>query len=202
MPAPSAMRGDMPVHLNAAAAVRLLAFSITSIAFCAVHAHHEAAQRVDRSLQNWPIDAFALVDQHGRKFTHERLLGRWTFVLLGDTRCAEPCKAALAALSGLVKRIHRSDAVLETQVLFVSLDSADTPARLKEYLAPYDKLWVGATGSPQTLTRLADDLGSPARGRGGSLALVGPQGLLHAEYLPPFDVLRLTADYLKARALH
>jgi protein SCO1/2 len=173
-----------------------------SIAFCVARAHHDAEQRVDRSLQNWPVDAFTLVDQHGRKFTRERLLGRWTFVLVADTRCAEPCSAALSALSGLMQRIHRSDAVLQTQVLFVSLDPADTPARLKQYLAPYDTLWVGATGAPRTLARLADDLGAAARGRGGSLALVGPEGLLHAEYLPPFDVPRLTADFLKARALH
>jgi protein SCO1/2 len=192
----------MRIHLNAGAAARLLALSMLSIAFCVARADHDGVQRVDRSLQNWPIEAFTLVDQHGRKFTHERLAGRWTFVLVGDTRCLDPCSAALSALSGLVKRIHRSDAVLQTQVMFVSLEPADTPARLKEYLAPYDKLWIGATGSPQTLARLADDLGAAARGRGGSLALVGPQGLLYAEYLPPFDVLRLTADYLKARALH
>jgi protein SCO1/2 len=173
-----------------------------SIVFCAAQGHHENPQRVDRSLQNWPIERFALLDQHGRELTHERLLGRWTFVVVGDTRCTVPCSAALGALSGLMKRIYRSDAVLQTQVIFLSLDPADTPARLRRYLEPYDALWIGATGSPRALGRLADDLGAIARGPGGSLALVGPQGLLHAEYLPPFDVPRLTADFLKARALH
>ncbi len=166
-------------------------------------AGHEAAQRVDHTLQGWPIENFSLVDQHREKFTRERLLGRWTFVLVGDTRCAQPCAAGLAALEGLQKRIYRSDAILGTQVLFVSLDPGrDTPAALKQYLAPYDKRWIGATGPSRTLSRLTDDLALAGKSYGSALALVGPQGFLHALYPAPFDVPRLTADFLKARALY
>jgi len=166
-------------------------------------AHHDSKQRVDRALEGWPIEAFVLVDQHGAKFTNERLLGRWTFVLVGDTRCAQPCADSLAALQGLSKRIHRTEAILTTQVLFVSLDRRrDTPAALKKYLAPYDPHWIGATGPAPALARLTDDLNLAGAGPGSSLALVGPQGFLHTVYTAPFDVLRLTADYLKARALY
>lgn len=167
-------------------------------------AHHEAKhQRVDRVLEGWPIEAFTLVDQHGAKFGGERLLGRWTFVLTGDTRCAQPCAHGLSALDALAKRIWHSDAILTTQVLFVSLDpQRDTPAALKAFLARYDKRWIGATGEPRTLSRLADDLDLAGRSPGSSLALVGPQGFLHAVYPAPFDVPRLTADFLKARALY
>jgi len=164
-------------------------------------------------LEGWPVDAFTLVDQHGKKFAQERLLGRWTFVLFGDTHCDQPCAAALAALLGLSQRIARTEAVLTTQVVFVSLDpKRDTPPRLREYLAPYDKHFIGATGSPQTLQRLADDMGigdqiprdpgpsnTGPRSYPGSLTLVGPDGFVRAEYLPPFDVPLLTAEYLKTR---
>lgn len=166
-------------------------------------AHHDSKQHVDRALEGWPIEAFILVDQHGAKFTNERLLGRWTFVLVGDTRCAQPCADGLGALQGLAQRIHRTEAILTTQVLFVSLDPRrDTPAALKKYLAPYDRHWIGATGAARTLARLADDLNLAGRGPGRSLALVGPQGFLHAVYAAPYDVPRLTADFLKARALY
>jgi len=175
-------------------------------------AHHEA-QPVNRAYEGWPVDDFTLTDHHGKAFTREQLRGRWTFVLFGDTRCAEPCAAALSAMTGLSERIFRSDAILTTQVLFVSLDPArDTPARLQKYLASYDKHFIGVTGAWPTLKRLADDLGvagdlpadakasSDGRRYRGSLVLVGPDGFVRAEYLAPFNVPYLTADYLKTRA--
>jgi protein SCO1/2 len=171
-------------------------------------------QRKSPALEGWPIEPFGLVDHHGRKLTESGLRGRWTFVLFGDTRCGAPCTSALTALSGLSKRIERSDAILTTQVVFVSLDPAhDNRARLRQFLAPYEKEFIGATGSRQTLKRLADEMGAAADfsaqqastaasrpGYRGTLVLIGPDGLIRAEYLPPFDVKRLTADFLKTRA--
>jgi hypothetical protein len=50
--------------------------------------------------------------------------------------------------------------------------------------------------------QLADDIGAseakqPYR---GSLVLIGPDGAIRAEYLPPFETRRLTAAFLKTRA--
>jgi protein SCO1/2 len=166
----------------------------------------QAPQKINRSLDGWPVDKFTLVDHHGKAFTPERLRDRWTFVLFGDTRCAAPCDAALAAMKGVSERIMRTDAILSMQVLFVSLDPArDTPELLRKYLAPYDRHFIGATGAPLELKHFAEELGHPAptgdRRYLGTLVLIGPNGLARAEYLPPFNVPRLTADYLKMRAL-
>jgi protein SCO1 len=183
--------------------MRSLLLVLFLFSWSAGFAHHDSQQHVDRSFDQWPIEAFVLVDQHGEKFTHERLRGRWTFVLVGDTRCAKPCAEGLAALQGLSQRIRRSDAILTTQVLFVSLDPRrDTPAALRKYLAPYDRHWIGATGPASALEKLLDDLNLAGRSHGGALALVGPQGFLHAIYAAPYDVPRLTADFLKSRALY
>lgn len=170
-------------------------------------------QRVLRATTLWPVDAFTLTDQHGQPFTQDRLTGHWTFVLFGDTACAAPCTDALRALDGLFRRIARAQVHKVTQVLFVSLDpQPDRPDRLREYLAPFDKRFVGGTGVRATVERLIDDWrvgkGEPPRSAGsgttpahsGSLRLVGPDGAVRAEYLPPFDVALLTADYLKTRA--
>ncbi len=166
-------------------------------------AHDKAKHpRVDRSLEGWPIEPFGLVDQHGAKFGAERLRGRWTFVLLGDARCEQRCAEGLSALRGLTKRILRSDAVLTTQVLLLVAGAQDAaPAAWKGTLAAYDRTWIGATGPAPVLARLADDLDLAGKGH-GALALVGPQGFLHAVYPAPYDVPRLTADFLKARALY
>jgi len=171
------------------------------------------SQRVNLALQGWPVDSFALVDQHGKAFTHQRLQGQWTFVLFGDTRCAQPCDAALSALVSMDQRIARAEAIKTTQVLFVSLDpERDTPEILRRYLAYFDERFIGTTGSRQALRRLTDDLGvsGPDRfrpasraddtGYAGSLVLIGPDAVVRAELLPPFDPLLLTAEYLKTRA--
>jgi protein SCO1/2 len=166
-------------------------------------AHHNPAQHTDLSARGWPVEDFSLVDQHGKTLTRQMLRGRWTFVLLGDTHSA-PCTQALDALNGLYQRIATTEALKTTQVLFVSLDpQRDTPARLQSYLAPFDAGFVGGTAAPDALDRLADDMlgGNTSAGvdRAGSLVLVGPDGTVRAQFLPPFDVELLTAEYLKTR---
>lgn len=162
-------------------------------------------QRVDRALEGWMIGDFTLIDQHGNAFTQEHLENRWTFLLLGDTRCAESCTAALSALTGMRQRIARTEVVKMTQVLFVSLDSQrDSPERLRLYLAPFDPHFIGASGRRENLARLSADLTAPeaqpgTRTSAGSLWLIGPDRYVRSELLPPYDVQQLTARFLKTR---
>lgn len=187
----------------------LLAIALAAALAWPVQADHVPAQASQRELAGWVVAPFTLTDQDGRPFTEERLRGRWTFVVFGDTgSCGQPCAAALAAAAGLCQRIAPAEASKTTQVLFVSMDPRrDSGRRLRDYLAPFDARFIGATGAPATLARLADDMGAgvepgvgaaPPHYRGG-LLLVGPDGAIRGEYLPPFDVPRLTAAYLRAR---
>jgi protein SCO1/2 len=189
------------------AARRSCALCLLALAALHASAHDPRPQPLtfDRISDGWPVPDFALVDQHGDAFTRHRMLGQWTFVLFGDTRCASPCLSGLSTLSALRERIGRAQAVHSTQVLFVSLDPRDDAARLKAYLAPYDSELVAATGAPQVLDAFADELGMKQRferaaGYDGSLVLVGPEGNVRAIYLPPYDVRLLTADYMLKRA--
>jgi protein SCO1 len=179
---------------------------ITLCAAALAHAHEPKPSplNLDRSADGWPVPEFTLVDQHGDELTRHRLLGQWTFVLFGDTNCQQPCATGLATLSALRARIARAQVVHSTQALFISLDPArDDPARLRAYLAPYDSELVAATGTLQMLAVVADELGMRQRAGhaySGALVLVGPEGNVHAVYLPPYDVRLLTADYLLKRA--
>ena len=178
-----------------------------------VHAGHNESQRVNRMSEAWPVGDFTLVDQYGKAFTGKQMLARWSFIVLGNSHCAEPCTAVLTALTGMFKRIAETKPIETTQVLFVSFDpDRDSPALLQKYLAPFDKRFVGVTGSWHTLKQLAADLGVSARlpaspGIGnasdnkynGSLLLMGPDGTVLSEFLPPFDVPLFTAEYLKTR---
>ena len=166
-------------------------------------ANHNPSQSSDLSARGWPIEDFSLTDHNGKPFTQQMLQGRWTFVLLGDTRSVA-CTEALDALVGLYKRIAPTEALKTTQVLFVSLDpQRDSPGRLAGYLAPFDARFIGGTAAPAVLGHLADDIhggrATSGPGQTASLVLVGPDGTVRAEFLPPFDVELLTAEYLKTR---
>ncbi len=186
------------------AVLALLFFGLVST----VSADTRSPQRVTRVNGGWPLDAFKLVDQNGRKFTHEQLRGQWTLVLMGDTRCGERCAAPLSALTGMYERIARTQKLQTTQVLFVSV-AGDSPEQLRQYLAPFDQHFLGVTGTPKTLTKLAEDLGIseslpaslvlPNGDYPGVLSVVDPEGVVWGQYLPPFDVKLLTARYLKTR---
>jgi protein SCO1/2 len=188
------------------AAIMIAVFSVASAAEPA------GRQRTSRLSGGWPVEDFALIDQHGKPFTQDQFIGQWTFVLLGDTRCGEPCAAALAALTGMRQRIAGTSRVKTTQVLFVSV-AQESPEELRRYLAPYDEHFIGASGPPQTLAKLADELSSadaglvsssPAADRkySGTLSLVDPDGILWGQFLPPYEVRMLTARYLKTRIGH
>lgn len=173
---------------------------------CSAHELDQPHLTFDHSSDGWPVPDFSLVDQNGDALTRQRLLGQWSFFVFGDTACASPCYTALGTLTALRHRIAGTKVLHSTQIVFVSLDPVrDDAQRLKAYMAPYDDTIVVGTGAPQVLKTVADELGATqrigkAKGHDGSLVLVGPDGNVRAVYLPPYDVLRLTADYLIKQA--
>lgn len=189
---------------------RAVAALVAAVLPLGVPAHDDEAprpvQRVVRATAGWPAGPFALADTRGAPFTHEQLARRWTFVLFGDAGCAVRCADALRALDGVLRRIAGTAALETTQVLVVW---PGEPERLRAALAAHDARFVGATASPPALARLADDWtvarGGAGDGAGGDgpepagVVLVGPDASARAEYLPPYDVKLLTADYLKTR---
>lgn len=180
----------------------LLAIGILCLASANAKSYdHAPAQGVDGALAGWPVGNFVLIDQRGSIFTRDHLQDRWTFVLFGDNRCGESCAAALLALSGMCRRIARTEVVKMTQVLFVSLDAErDAQETLHDHLASFDEHFVGVSGSRENLDRLAEDLTPPGeRRRASSLWLIGPDGIVRGEFLPPYDISQLTARFLKTR---
>jgi protein SCO1/2 len=168
-------------------------------------------QRLDTTAAGWPLAGFALQDHRGRRFTNASLQGQWTFLLFGGPGCGAPCKTALDALAGLNRRLAPTAKQPQVVVVVLAADEGAVAAAGSE-LAALDARFIAAGGVPATVAQLADELVpglAPAAPRlaagelapyfNGSLYLVGPDGALRAEYLPPFDIPRLTATYLKMR---
>ncbi len=185
---------------------RACALLLLGVALGAV-AGHQRTQHTNRTAKGWPLAPFELRDHHGATLSQARLQGQWTFVVLGDTHCEAPCAEVLNTLVAVRKRIAGTEARKTMQVIFVSLDPArDTPQRLRAYLSAFDTSFIGGTGPAPVLRQLVDDLalardnGQHAGDHRGALVLIGPDAVVRVEYLPPYDVKLLTADYLTTRA--
>jgi protein SCO1/2 len=135
-------------------------------ALCAALAGFLLAAQVDSSRPvlasgTWlpaakPIADFHLIDSQGRPFTRTALLGHPTLMYFGFSHCPDECPDTLAALARVEEQIHMPG----LQVLFVTVDpQRDTPAVLAGYLRRFDPSFLGVTGGPGEIGRLAATLG-------------------------------------------
>ncbi len=101
---------------------------------------------------------FSLIDQQGRQYSLEDMLGRWTVVSFGFVNCPDVCPITLANFT-LVKRALGEQADQVT-FMFVSVDGArDTPQVLGKHLALFDPDFVGLTGDDNAVRPMTQAFG-------------------------------------------
>lgn len=157
-----------------------------------------------------PLGDFRLVDHAGQPFTPDRLVGRWSLIYFGYTRCPDLCPATMASLKGMHDAPGK-ESMHGPLVVFVTMDPQwDTPARLKGYVSSFHDDFVGVTGSVEDIEALANRLGivrvtveSSTRKRvvdhSLSILVTGPDGTLRAVLAPPHDAQRLVSGFEQAR---
>jgi protein SCO1/2 len=97
----------------------------------------------------------------GSDFRLSALRGKVLVLEFGFTHCAAVCPASLAMLAQARQQLGAHADRL--QVVFISVDpERDTPARLKTYLAQFDKSFVGLTGTPEQMAAIRKDYGITA----------------------------------------
>ncbi len=97
----------------------------------------------------------------GSAFRLSALRGKVVVLEFGFTHCPAVCPASLAALAQARQKLGAHADRL--QVVFVSVDpERDTPARLKAYLAQFDKTFIGLTGTPEQMAAIRKDYGITA----------------------------------------
>ncbi|KEZ39371.1 SCO2 protein [Scedosporium apiospermum] len=104
----------------------------------------EATKGAGKPLVGGP---FELLDQHGNKFTHEDLKGRYSLVYFGFTHCPDICPEELDKMAEMLDIVYenRPDSLIP---VFVTCDPArDGPKELKEYLVEFHPKIVGLTGT-------------------------------------------------------
>jgi len=205
-----ARRGrDFAVWDNLLMTARLFWIVVGAGALCAALAGFLLAGEIDSSRPvlasgTWlsdakPIADFHLIDSQGRGFSRTSLLGHPTLIYFGFTHCPDECPDTLAALA----RVRQQAQLPGLQVLFVTVDpQRDTPAVLAGYLRHFDPSFLGLTGDPAEIRRVAGSLGigiTRINLPGGeydfdhTMAILLFDSSAHevAVFTPPFDVQQL-----------
>ena len=103
-----------------------------------------------------PKPDITLTDQHGQRFALKpRTHGKVTLLYFGYTHCPDVCPLTMSMLAQAVKALPAAT-VRDVAVVFVTTDPArDTPAQLRQWLANFDRSFVGLTGSREQTDNVA-----------------------------------------------
>jgi len=157
-----------------------------------------------------PISPFKLAEHDGSSFDLEALRGKWSFVYFGYTHCPDVCPTTLAELGRVQKSLEEAGLDAGNQYFFVSVDAQrDTPQRLAQYVAFFNKKFVGATGTDEALTKFTQEAGvvySFPQGRKGknyavdhssTVALFDPNARLAAVFTSPHKAEEIVEGFRK-----
>lgn len=103
----------------------------------------EANRGIGKPLVGGP---FVLTDQDGNSFSDKDLLGKYSLIYFGFSRCPDICPDELDKMSQMLNVINKDEQVVVP--VFISCDPfRDTPEVLKDYLAEFHPDIIGLTGS-------------------------------------------------------
>ncbi|WP_295472078.1 SCO family protein [uncultured Pseudomonas sp.] len=154
--------------------------------------------------QSRAVPALKMIDQGGEPVALDQLKDKWTLVFFGYTYCPDICPATLAQLRQIKASLSAAEAG-RLRVVLVSVDpDRDTPQQLKQYLAYFDKDFVGLRGAVEDIQTLSKALSIPyipadTRKPGytvdhsGNLAIIGPDGRQQGFIRAPLNVQKLSA---------
>jgi len=115
--------------------------------------------------------AFSLTDQNGQRVTDQSWPGKYRLIYFGYTFCPDVCPVDTRVLGAGLRRFEEQnpEAGAKVQPIFVTVDpERDTPPVLREFLANFHPRFVGLTGTPDELARMARAYGASYLRRDGA----------------------------------
>ncbi len=104
------------------------------------------------------LTEFSLVSEENTPLTKESVSGHWTVMYFGFTHCPDICPNSLALLNKVDAELGEIDDAV--QYMMVSVDpERDTPERLKDYVRYFNPGFRAATGSLESITAFAKQVG-------------------------------------------
>ena len=156
------------------------------------------------------ISDFSFYSADKIEFTKSDLIGKWTLMYFGFTRCPDECPTTMYQMSKLIKVLREKEFPLEDkQWVLVSIDpERDTPEVVDKYAKGFDEDFVGVVNIRPMLLSLATQLSvnnvmpnsesmdhSHLDNHVNNIILLNPAGEFAGIFRPPFDVSRLSLTY-------
>jgi protein SCO1/2 len=95
-----------------------------------------------------------LVGPEGRAFSRDDFKGRVTVLLFGFTHCPDICPTTLLNLSAILDQLGEKSGLV--QIAFITVDpERDTAEVLQDYMDSFGPNFVGLTGQPDAIRRVA-----------------------------------------------
>ncbi len=156
------------------------------------------------------ISDFSFYSADKTEFTKSDLIGKWTLMYFGFTRCPDECPTTMYQMSKLIKVLREKEFPLEDkQWVLVSIDpERDTPEVIDKYAKGFDEDFVGVVNIRPMLLSLATQLSvnnvmpnsesmdhSHLDNHVNNIILLNPEGEFAGIFRPPFDVSRLSLTY-------
>jgi len=100
--------------------------------------------------------SFQLVDGDNHPVTDKTYHGRPVLLYFGFTSCPDVCPTDLARIERIARRVQKAGAPAPLPI-FVSIDpERDAPKMMKAYVGAFGSDFVGLTGTPAQIARIAD----------------------------------------------
>ena len=97
---------------------------------------------------------FTLIDQDGRTRSDSEFRGKLMIVYFGFTFCPEVCPADLMAITQALDALGPE--ARNIQPIFITVDPERDTAVLKDYVAAFHPSFIGLTGSPDEIRKIAN----------------------------------------------
>ncbi len=128
--------------------------AITSLQLWMTQDTKTSEQVVDQTLGQSEVQIggpFTLTDQNGATVQESEFRGRLMLVFFGFTHCPDICPVTVATISKTMALL--GDKAEQVAPIFITVDpKRDTPEVMKEYLANFDKRFVGLSGTQEQIT--------------------------------------------------
>ena len=161
-----------------------------------------------------PLRPFVLVDQHDTLVNEQIFKNKWSFVFFGYTSCPDICPTTLNVLNAVFDRLGETGGDLpDAQVVFISVDpERDTTEKLADYMAFFNKDFIGVSGDRRNIDIVAQQFGAgyaleketaPGQyqvGHTSAIFLVDPDANLLAAFSQPHIPETIVSQYQGIRA--
>jgi protein SCO1/2 len=101
-----------------------------------------------------PAPDFTLTTHQGQTLRLSDLRGRIVVLYFGYTFCPDVCPATLSEWAKAMRLL--GDKADQVQLLMITVDpERDTPAKMADYVSHFDPRFLGLSGSPDEIARIA-----------------------------------------------